>query len=40
MGQMTIMLTDEAENILRKHNTRKGDMGKYLSALIVKEDKR
>ena len=39
LGQMTLMLTDEAEMLLRKHNLRKGDMGKHVSDLIVKGDK-
>jgi hypothetical protein len=36
MGQITLVLTDEAESILRNKNNRRGDMGNYVSELIVR----
>ena len=39
MGQITVLLTEEAESYLRGHNQTKGDMGRYLSELIVKAEK-
>jgi hypothetical protein len=38
MGQITLVLTDNAEKILRTKNSRKGDMGKYVSKLIDKAE--
>jgi hypothetical protein len=35
MGQITLVLTEEAESILRGKNNRRGDMGKYVSDLIT-----
>jgi hypothetical protein len=39
MGQITLTLTEEAESYLRGHNQKKGDMGTYVSELIVKDNK-
>jgi hypothetical protein len=35
VGQITLVLTEEAESLLRGKNNRKGDMGKFVSELIV-----
>ena len=36
MGQITLVLTENAESILRGKNNRRGDMGNYVSDLIIK----
>jgi hypothetical protein len=40
MGKITLKLSEEAESYLRGHNQNKGDMGRYLSDLIVKANKK
>jgi hypothetical protein len=39
LGQITLVLTEEAESILRGKNNRRGDMGNYVSELIVEKEK-
>ena len=41
MGQITLVLTEEAESLLRARNNKRGDMGNYVSKLIeAEEDKK
>lgn len=38
MGKITLNLTDQAEELLRTHNKRRGDMRNYLSILIINDN--
>ena len=38
MGQMTLVLTEKAESFLRGKNNFKGDMGRYISELLEREE--
>ena len=40
MGQITLVLTEEAESFLRGKNNYKGDMGRYLSGLLFQAEER
>ena len=35
MGQITLVISDEAEKLLRTKNAKKGDMGDFVSKLIT-----
>lgn len=37
MGQITLVISDAAEKLLRLKNSKKGDMGNYVSNLIIKD---
>jgi hypothetical protein len=37
MGQITLVISDVAEKLLRGKNAKKGDMGSYVSSLIMND---